>query len=199
MSALCKVCEQERSLFDRSMATVLAKIFELFLFPFIQLLQTDLGFGTLGLEIRPVEWVTDFRDPRGLQFLSVELSEVDVAEPRVVPDVEIRFGHATKALFRFDHQESLDEVLCGVGCFGIGIEGALLAGPLEVCLDDPLEEGPLVYGRVVVVEERIRPEEHLVDHDAEGPDICRFIVSLVQEDLRGLFEGRKPGKNIRRE
>ena len=174
--------------------TVLAKAFELILFHFVQLLQSDLGFGPLGLEIRPVEWVTDFRDPRGRQFLSVELPKVDIAEPRVVSNIEIRFGPTTNALFRFDREEFLDEILCVDGCFGIGVEGALLAWPLKVCLDDPFEEGPLVYGRVVVVEERIRPEEHLIDHDAEGPNVRRFIVSLVQEDFRGLFKGRIRGK-----
>ncbi len=146
---------------------LLAKFFELFLFPVGQLLQSILRSRNHGIEICSIERVTDFRYPWRLDLLPIEFSPINIAEPRVTPDREVTLSGATKTFAWFDLKESPYEVLCSIRCICIGIQRTLFARPLEACFDDPLEKSSLVESWVIVVEKGIRTKKHLIEHYPE--------------------------------
>ena len=116
-----------------------------------------------------VQRVLDLRNHGRLGLFLGQQAPVNFLEERVVTNIQIAGGEASEPMFDIDCKHRSDEAL---GIFGHEVAG----GEVELTLDDGLHEGVLVH---IVVPKGCETNDHFVEHDAPGPQICGLIMSSL--------------------
>ena len=125
------------------------------------------------VEVGRVLVAADCRRPRCGDLLEREAAPIDALEPRVIFNLRVAVVHAPNSVRRFPNQKLRNQVLRDT----IGEDGWVR----DAHLDDACANRHLV--RIVCRERRV-PAEHLVDENAERPNVDSFAVALAEQQLR---------------
>jgi hypothetical protein len=133
------------------------------------------------VKVCAIEGAFDRGNPWRYDLFAVQLSKMNLAGPWVFTEIQISAGQATQTIADIHYQHLLNQIL------GIltDMRNSML-WKLELARNDSFEQCLFVNVGIVIVKERICTKKHLINENTQRPNVCRFVMTFVQNYFRCL-------------